>query len=607
MQASWKFGALHPCVQHASAHCPSPQVCVLRQLEPEQLVADLTAALKQRIESIYVQRMKLPSAKTVVRSMVAWRWCLALQPPILFNKRQLGGIAVKVMALIDAVTNACHKTENVVVDPVESSASSSLPSSTSSSQPSSISSSPVKFVIAGQPGDGKTLSAATLCLFLQDHFKHSNMSSSIIIPVFPSSVSLHPHACDVLKCINHQLRERLPNSFRRMEPPHASLHSLSHDFSYYSSTLLGFSRDSVIVIVIDDVHLISHSVACVDQPTYGYFLPFDLNNRVITVVTCQTSHVSWLQNQSLAPPSSCIVALKEGAGGDDCRVAIISTFAARQLKRLSEAEGAVMQAMATPKNQAEFIRDVQHFRLVFAAADDDNAQFCTLQERKCAAMPSDLQASFKQTVASAAFKKWLGSESDLPEKGFDNALFFSHASMLYVRGCCAALESLSPPNDVRTVTIVKKMLDAGLADVCLVKSATFGNCVLAVLDAACHCVSTYIVARVAALASCAALSLQELGDVLTLDGGAVAELDASVSAYSMKQFPLRVVSEVLAFLSIAGVTCMLDDEGAVMVVPPYLKPLLLHWAASQGFSELDAHTAIGDAFDAFLLLFDLSL
>jgi hypothetical protein len=265
-----------------------------------------------------------------------------------------------------------------------------------------------------------------------------------------------------------------------------------------------------------------------------------------------------------------------------------------------------MQAMASPKNQAEFIRDVQHFRSVFAAAADDNAQFCTLQERDCATMPLDLQSSFKRTVASAAFGKWFGLESDFPEKGPDNALFFSHASMSYLRGCCAALESLTPPSDVRTVTIVKRLLDAGLADAYLVNSANFGNCMLAVLGAACHSVSTYIVARVAALVSCAALSLQELGDVLTLDGGAVAELDASVSAYSIKQFPIRVVSEVLAFLSIAGVARMIDDGGGVMVVPPHLKPLLLQWAASQGFNELDAHAAIGDSFEALLLLFDLS-
>ena len=174
--------------------------------------------------------------------------------------------------------------------------------------------------------------------------------------------------------------------------------------------------------------------------------------------------------------------------------------------------------------------------------------------------------------------------------------------MAYLRGSCAALESLTPTADVRTATIVKRMLDAGLADVCLTETVALGNCVLAVLGAACQRVSKYIVARVSALVSCAPLSLQELGDVLTLDGGAVGELDASVSAYSIKQFPLRVVSDVLVYLAVLGVARMVDDTGGAVVVPPHLQPLLLQWSAFQGFGELDAHTAIGDSLYFLFLL-----
>ncbi len=569
------------------------QVCVLRQTEPERLVTDLVAALKQRIESMYMQRIKLPLADSVIRGIETWRWCLALQPPILFNRRQLGDIAVRVIALIDAMLGAGGKPKDL--DATQSSSSPSLPS------PSKCSS-PIKFIITGHPGDGKTLSAAVLSLFLQDHVKNSKMTASIIIPVFSSSSSCHPHACDVLKAINHQLRERLPNSFRRPQPPHSSLRSHAHAFSYYTTTLLGLFRDSIIVIVIDDAHLISHSVACVEQPTYGYFLPSDLDNRVITIVTCDPLHVAWLQSQSLAPPSSCIIGLKEGACSVDCRVEIISAFASRQLKQMSEAEGLVMQAMAAPEARAEFIRDVHHFRSVFATAADNFAQFCTMQERSAAAMPLDFQASFKRVIASAQFAKWFESEDGLRSAGSDNALFFSHASMAYLRGSCAALESLTPTADVRTATIVKRMLDAGLADVCLTETVSLGNCVLAVLDTACQRVSKYIVARVSALVSCAPLSLQELGDVLTLDGGAVGELDASVSAYSIKQFPLRVVSDVLVYLAVLGVARMVDDTGGAVVVPPHLQPLLLQWAASKGFGELDAHTAIGTLFELFVLL-----
>jgi hypothetical protein len=509
-----------PPIVHASHGNYRRQVVVLRQLEPEQLVADLTAALMQRIESMHMQRIKLPMAEAALRSLDVWKWCLALQPPILFNNRQLGDIAIRVMALIDVALGIGHKKENVVAQAVASHASSSTPSF-----------SPIRFIISGQSGDGKTLSAATLCLFLQDHFKHMNMASSIIIPVFPSSSSLHPHASDVLKCINHQLRERLPNSFRRPQPPHASLRSLSNDFAYYSSTLLRFSSDAIIVIVIDDVHAISHSVACVEYPTFGYFLPADLNSRVITVVTCHASHVAWLRSNSLAPPSACIVGLKEGACGSDCRVEVISTFAARHLKRLSEAEGVAMLAMASPEVKQGFIRDVQHFRSVFAAAVDENDQFSTMQERTAGSMPLDFQASYQRVIASPSFSKWLGSQSDVCSKGTDNVLFFSNASMSYVRGSCAALESLTPANDVRTVTIVKRMLDAGLADAGLKSAVTLGNCVLAVLDFACQHVSKYIVARIAALVACAPLSLLELRDVLTLDGGAAGELDAGVSAH----------------------------------------------------------------------------
>ena len=55
------------------------------------------------------------------------------------------------------------------------------------------------------------------------------------------------------------------------------------------------------------------------------------------------------------------------------------------------------------------------------------------------------------------------------------------------------------------------------------------------------------------------------------------------------------MSEALEYLSIVGVVRMVDDAGGALVAQPHLKPLLLQWAASQGFTELDAHTAIGDA------------
>ena len=61
----------------------------------------------------------------------------------------------------------------------------------------------------------------------------------------------------------------------------------------------------------------------------------------------------------------------------------------------------------------------------------------------------------------------------------------------------------------------------------------------------------------------------------------------------MRQFPLRVVHDVVGFLTLVGVLHMCDDAGGVLVAPPHIKPLLLAWAAAQGFSELDAHTAIG--------------
>jgi hypothetical protein len=572
-------------------------VCVLRQQDPEKLAVDLAAALKQRIECLFMQRMKLPMANTLLNSVMVWKRCMALQPPILFNKTRLCDIALGVVTLIDVVAGGKNE-ETTDTHPTHLL---STAASTSSLATMSLPSSPIKFIIMGGPGDGKTVSIAILSLFLQDHFKHSNMSSSIIIPTFPSSSSTVPHACDILKSINHQLRERLPNSFRRPEPPHSSLRNLRHNFTYYTSMLLEMSSDAIIVIVIDDLHLLSHSIACVEQPSLGYFLPSDLNSRVIIVAACDPSHVPWLQSQSLAPPSPCIIGLHEGAGCGDCRVSIISTFAARHLKRLTEAEGLVMQAMASNETKAEYIRDVQHFRSVFAAAADEQARYSAIHERIITSLPLHASTSIKKAMSGAAFLKWLGSDGDLPEKGSDNALFFSHASTTYVRGCCAALESLSPPNDVRTVTIVKRMLDAGLADVCLVDSVNLRNCVLAVLGAACRNVSKYIVARVVALVACAPLCSQELGDVLTLDGGAVSELDAGVSAYSIKQFPVRVVDDVLGYLALIGVERMENDTGGVMVTPPHIKLLLLQWAASQGFTELDGHAAIGQ----FLFCFNL--
>ena len=143
---------------------------MLRQTEPERLVTDLVAALKQRIETMYMQRVKLPLAESVLRSIDAWRWCLALQPPILFNRRQLGDIAVRVIALVDVVLGVGEKPR---IDATQSSSSSSLPSSSHLSQCTS----PIKFIITGQPGDGKTLSV--LSLFLQDHVKNTKMTASI--------------------------------------------------------------------------------------------------------------------------------------------------------------------------------------------------------------------------------------------------------------------------------------------------------------------------------------------------------------------------------------------------------------------------------------------
>ena len=559
---------------------------MLRQLEPELLVADLVTALKQRIDRIYMQRMKLPMAETLLHSASVWKWCMALQPPILLNKMQLGDIALGVMALVCSAADAGTKEDAIVKDAAK-------PSNFSSS-PTSLPSSPIRFIITGRPGDGKTLSVAIVSLLLQDHFKHTNMTSSIIIPVFPSCSSPLPHACDVLKCINHQLREGLPNSFRRPEPPHSSLRSLKLDLTYYTAKLLEMSDDAVIVIIIDDVHLLSHSVACVEQSTYGYFLPVDLSSRVITVVTCEPSSVSWLQSLSLAPPPHCVVGLQDGFGASDCRVGIISAFAARHLKCLKEAEGLVMQSLASDETRSEYIRDLHHFRSVFAAAVDDQSRLSVLRESSVSSLSARAKTNLKWVVSSTAFEKWLGSDGDLPDKGSDNAFFFSHASMSYVRGSCAALESLHPPNDVRTVSIVKRMLDAGLADAFLIDSVTLNTCLVAVLGAASQAISKHIVARIAALVAVALLSLQELRDVLTLDGTAVGELDASVSAYSIKQFPLRVLDDVLTYLAILGVLRMMNDVGGVLVAPPHIKPLLLQWAATHGFTELDAHTAIGE-------------
>ncbi len=546
-------------------------------------MSDLVTALKALVERVYLQRIKLPMAETVLRSAAVWRWCLALQPPILFNKRRLSDIVCRVMALIDDVTVVSEKNDGMSVvstTPLSSQSASTTPTS------------PIKFVITGNGGDGKTLALAATSLFLQDQLKQAKMSPSIIIPVFPTASSVYPHAGDVLKAINNQLRERLPNSLRRVEPPHSSLRSLTQDFSYYTTTLLSLSHDAVIVIIIDDVHLLSHSVACVEQPAYGYFLPLELNSRVVTIVSCDPSHVPWLQSQSLAPPSSCVMALKDGSGGGDCRVGIISTFAARHLKPCREAEMAI-QAMTSSEVHERVVRDIHHFRSVFAAAADDHAQFQALFERALSIMPFDLQKTVKRIHEGASFQKWFGTENDSPNRDSDHVLFFSHPSILHARGSCAALESLTPPNDFGTVTIVKMMLDAGLADVCLVSSVSRGNCLFAVLDAASKSIGEYIVARIAALVSCAHLSLLDLGDILTLDGGAVSELDANVTAYSIKQFPLRVVDDVLVYLAIVGVKCLLDDSGGVFVAPHHMKPLLLQWSMSHGFSELDAHTAIG--------------
>ena len=61
----------------------------------------------------------------------------------------------------------------------------------------------------------------------------------------------------------------------------------------------------------------------------------------------------------------------------------------------------------------------------------------------------------------------------------------------------------------------------------------------------------------------------------------------------MRQFPLRVVHDVISFIALLGVFHMRDDAAGVVVTPPHIKPLLLVWAAEKGFSELHAHTAIG--------------
>ena len=189
-----------------------------------------------------------------------------------------------------------------------------------------------------------------------------------------------------------------------------------------------------------------------------------------------------------------------------------------------------MRTLAVPEDRDEFIRDSQHFRAVFAAAADADAAYCVARDREVAAMSREHQMMVKRVCLGAAFEKWLGSERDAPDGGQSDTLVFSHGSMAYVRGCCAALESLTPASDVGAVTIVKKLLDAGLADVCLTSTVSLPNCVLSVLRVACHATSSYIVARLAALVACASLSLQELADVLTLDSGAVAELDASVTS-----------------------------------------------------------------------------
>jgi hypothetical protein len=181
----------------------------------------------------------------------------------------------------------------------------------------------------------------------------------------------------------------------------------------------------------------------------------------------------------------------------------------------------------------------------------------------------------------------------VPNKGSDSTYFFSFASMKYVRGCCAVLEGLSPPNDVAVATVAKRFLDFGLADVCLTETLNQSSCMLALLQAACSRISNYILARVSALVSCSLLYPKEVAQLLTLDGGAIGELDASTSAYSIKQFPLQVVNDVLGYLSVLGVARMVDDAGGVVVVPLHLRPLLLKWAASHGYSELDAFTLIG--------------
>jgi hypothetical protein len=88
-------------------------------------------------------------------------------------------------------------------------------------------------------------------------------------------------------------------------------------------------------------------------------------------------------------------------------------------------------------------------------------------------------------------------------------------------------------------------------------------------------------------------TLQSRGEALVGVLGGCYDLDANVTAYSIKQFPLRVVDDVLVYLAIVGVKCLLDDSGGVFVAPHHTKALLLQWSISHGFSELDAHTAIG--------------
>ena len=109
-------------------------------------------------------------------------------------------------------------------------------------------------------------------------------------------------------------------------------------------------------------------------------------------------------------------------------------------------------------------------------------------------MSREQQGMMQRVLHGVAFNKWFGSDRDAPDGGGGDALVFSHGSMSYVRGCCAALEGLTPAGDAGVVTIVKKMLDAGVVDVCLPdlclpSSLSLGNCVLVVLKAACRSIS----------------------------------------------------------------------------------------------------------------------